>query len=232
MADERGVGILDGADQPLGHLGRFLCELRMHRSDYDIYLREYGIGEVELAIGENVDFYSGKNLDAIELLRRLAYARDVFDGTFVIETVGEGEVLGVIGDGHVFIAARSRSLGHLLNRTATVGFDRVHVHVALDILLRNQIGQGMLVSGFDFTRVFPQFRRDIVKLELGVDLLFRFARHRAVVIQADQAVFTKCEAHLQSALAKRYIVRLRSGEILHGRTEGLRGEGTNVHLHA
>ena len=74
-----------------------------------------------------------------------ANALDVLDGALVVEAVGEGQILGVIGDGHVFVAARLRGLGHLLDGVAAIGLDRVHVHIALQVGLRDQAGQGMVL---------------------------------------------------------------------------------------
>ena len=72
-------------------------------------------------------------------------ACDVLDGALVVEAVGEGQILGVVGDGHVFIAARFCGLGHFFDRVLAVGFDGVHVNVALDIFLGDELGQGMVL---------------------------------------------------------------------------------------
>ena len=65
-----------------------------------------------------------------------ANARDVLDRPLVVETVGEGQVLGVVGDGDVLVAALLGGFGHLLDGVAPVGFDGVHVHFAAHVLRR------------------------------------------------------------------------------------------------
>ena len=90
-------------------------------------------------------------------------------------------------------------------------------------------------GGFDLSQIFAQFGRNEVELELGVDFFFRLARDRLLVFDAldlRQAVFVQREAHLERALAQGHVVRLRAGEILHGRPKRLRRQQAHVHLHA
>ena len=49
----------------------------------------------------------------------------------------------MVGDGHVFVALCLGSLGHLFNRISAIGFGRVHVQVALEVLFRNDRREGM-----------------------------------------------------------------------------------------
>ena len=57
----------------------------------------------------------------------------MLDRTFVIQAIGEGQILRVVGDGHVFVAMSAGGLGHFYDGVAAVGFDGVHVHVALQV---------------------------------------------------------------------------------------------------
>ena len=52
---------------------------------------------------------------------------------FVVKPVGERQVLRVVGDGHVLVAAFAGRFGHLFDRVAAVGFHGVHVHVAANV---------------------------------------------------------------------------------------------------
>ena len=157
---------------------------------------------------------------------------DVRDGALVVESVGEGQILGVVGDGHVFVAARLGGFGHLFDRVAAVGFDGVHVHVALQIGLRDQLGQGMLLRQVDLAEVLAHLRRNVVELQLGVDFFFGLAGDRLLAFERGQAVFVQRVSHLQRALAQGHVVRLRSGEVLHGRAERFRRQQAHVDLHA
>ena len=84
-----------------------------------------------------------------------ANARDVFDRALVVESVGESQILGVVGDGHVLIAARFGSLGHLFDGVLPVGLDGVHVNVALQIGLRDQLREGCSCA----RSISPRFSR-------------------------------------------------------------------------
>ena len=94
-----------------------------------------------------------------------------------------------------------------------------------------QLRQGVVLGGLDFSLVFAQLRRNEIELELGVNLLFTLAGHRLVVLQIGQAVFAERETHLQGALAQRHVVRLGAGEVLHGRAKRLRRQQPHIHLH-
>ena len=66
---------------------------------------------------------------------------DMLHCPLVIQSISKRQILGMVRDRHIFIPVLSGGLGHFLNAVPAVGFHRVHVHIALQILLRNQIGQ-------------------------------------------------------------------------------------------
>ena len=70
MSEERGIRILDGFQQALGHLCGFLIEDGVHAGDDDIHLREHVVGEIEVAVGQDIDFDAGKDRDAFDLAFR------------------------------------------------------------------------------------------------------------------------------------------------------------------
>ena len=78
----------------------------------------------------------------------------MFGGALVVETVSEGEVLGVVGDGHVLVAALAGGVGHLLDGATAVGFDGVHVDVAKYIVLRYKFGKSVVGGGLDLSLIF------------------------------------------------------------------------------
>ena len=108
----------------------------------------------------------------------------------------------------------------------------MHVDVALQVGLGDQIGQGVGLGSVDFTQVFAQLGRNVVELELGVDFLFGFSGDRLFGVEFGQAVLAERVAHFQRALAQGHVVGLRAGEILHGGAEGFRRQKTHIHLHA
>ena len=43
----------------------FLVEVRVHAGDDNIHLLEHAVGEIERAVGQDVDFDAGENRDAV-----------------------------------------------------------------------------------------------------------------------------------------------------------------------
>ncbi len=114
-----------------GHLFAALLEARVHAGDDDVHLRQHFVVQVESAVGQNVDLDAGEDADAaFHLLVHFANALDVFEGALLVEAVGHGQVLGVVGDGDVLVSAREAGLGHLADGVVAVGGGGVHVHVA------------------------------------------------------------------------------------------------------
>src|SRR3954447_1369870 len=97
----------------------------MDAGDDDVHLRKNVAGEVERAVRENVDLDSGEDFDAVDLLGGLANALYVSFGALVVESVGEGEILRVVGDGHVLVAALAGRGSHLFDGAFSVGLDGV-----------------------------------------------------------------------------------------------------------
>ena len=104
MSDEGDVGIVYGLQETASHLRAILIEVGVDAGDDDVHLGKHGVGEIERAVGEDIHFDAGEDADAIELLSGGADALDVLGGARVVESIGEREVLGVVGDGHVFVA--------------------------------------------------------------------------------------------------------------------------------
>ena len=204
----------------------------VHAGDDDVHLLENRVGEIERAVGQDIHFNAGENLDVAELVAYGANALDVFDRALVVEAVGESQILRMVGDGHVFVAVLFGGCGHFFDGVASVGFDGVHVDVALQVGLGDQIGQSVGLGGVDFAQIFAQLGRNVVELELGVNLFFGFSRDRFFGVECGQAVLAEGVTHFQRALAQGHVVGLGAGEILHGGAEGFRRQQAHVHLHA
>ena len=101
----------------------------------------------------------------------------------IIKTIGHGQVLGMIGNGHVFVSTFKRGLGHFFDGVAAIGFDGVHVHVALDVLLSNQLRQAIFFSGFDLATVLAQLWWYVFKPELLVDLRLSFSGYACSTLE-------------------------------------------------
>ena len=73
----------------------------MDRGDDDVELGEAVVGEIHRAVGPDVALDPGEHGDALEPSVQLADAAGVFERAPLVEPVGHGERLAVIGDGDV-----------------------------------------------------------------------------------------------------------------------------------
>ena len=158
---------------------------------------------------------------------------DVRDGALVVEAVGEGQVLGMVGDGHVFdsrapCAAPAISSMVFLPSVSTVCMCTSPWRSSWVM----SCGRAWFCGEIDFAEIFAQLGRDVIELQLGVDFLFGFAGDRLFIFQPSQAVFVQRVAHLERALAQGDVVGFRASEVLHGGAERVRREQTDIHLHA
>ncbi len=144
----------------------------------------------------------------VDLFAGCANAGDVLDGALVIEAVGKSKILGVVGDGHVFVAALPGGLGHLFDGVAPVGFDGVHVDIALQIFLCDQLRERMILREVDFAEILAHFGRDVVEFQLGVNFFFCLPCNRFLAFERGEAVFVERVSHLECALAQGDVVRL------------------------
>ena len=129
----------------------------------------------------------------------------------------------MVSDRHVLVATIAGRLGHLFNRVAAVGFDGVHVDVALQVSLGDQHGQRVVFGGVDLAEVLTQLGGNVIQFELCVNLFFSLARDRLFRVELGQTVFTQGVAHFERALTQSDIVGLGSREVLHRRTPTIGG---------
>ena len=133
MAEHVDPRTLERAQDAVGHLRLILREVRVHRGDDDVELGEAVVGEVEPAVGEDVAFDAGEQRQALEASVQRAHAGGVLERAPLVEAVGHGQRLAVIGDGDVLVSQPVRGRGHRLEIVLAVGRGRVHVQVAAQI---------------------------------------------------------------------------------------------------
>ena len=156
----------------------------------------------------------GQQADAEPSGVERADARGVRERAALVEAVGHGERLAVIGDRDVFEPRLPRRHRHRPDVVLAVRLGGVHVEVAAEIGALDQAGQRARRGGVDLAAHLAQLRRHPVEAERGVDVLFALAGDAAVVRDAEQAVFVQLEAEADRAVAQRDVVRLGSGEVL------------------
>ena len=136
----------------------------------------------------------------------------------------------MVGDGDVFVPQLARRKGHVFDAVAAVGVLAVHVQVAANVVLGDELGQAPCHGRLDLAPVFPQFGRDPGQIDAGVHLFLLGAADAAGA--AEDAVFVDLQAALHGQAANGDVVRLGAGEVLQGGAVGLGGHHAQVHLQA
>ena len=144
--------------------------------------------------------------------------------------MGYADVFGVIGDRDIFIAHRPCGLGHFLQRGLAIALLGVDMQVALHVLDPHELGKPSFFRRFDLTLVLAQFRLDIWKIELCVDI--GFAASRDPLCTAKHAVLVELQLALQAHRPDSDVVRLGPGEIDERRTVASFRYDPHVDLHA
>ena len=104
VAEDVDMRVLERAQQPVGHLLVILIERGVHRGDDEIERGEAVVGQVERAVRLDVAFDAGQQPDAGAFGIHGANASGVRERAALVEAVGHGERLAVIGDGDVLRA--------------------------------------------------------------------------------------------------------------------------------
>src|SRR6185437_15405379 len=115
-------------------------------------------------------------------------------------------------------------------RRAAVGLSRVHVQIAPNIGLLDQLRQPSFERGFDLARIFPKLRRNPGEAELLVNRLFTLRRHSLVIVKPEQPVLIQRQAELLRACTQRDVVFLAPSEILQRRAITLARKRAKIHL--
>lgn len=213
MGDDLHVGILQGLEDPLGHV---LLESGVDRGDHEIELLEEGIREVERAVGEDID------LGPLEEAEALRFERAV-EGVDLLhlpaqavggEAAGVFHALGVVADRNIGIAHADAVVGDLAQGERPVARVGVDVEVALDVAViedgREAVGEGEL----DLAAVLAHLGRNPGQAEGGVDLLLGGARDLPLALE--DAVLGDLEAFVLGHGAELDVVGLGAREILEG----------------
>ena len=87
----------------------------------------------------------------------LADAPDMFKRPLLVQAVGHGQKLGVVGDGDVAVAARQGSLGHFADGVVAVCCRGVHVQVTAQVTQLDQARQRVRGAALSIS---PRFSRN------------------------------------------------------------------------
>ena len=167
------IRILKGAENPRCHLFAALVKPGVNAGDDNLHLRQGLVLEVERAIGQNVYFDPREDAYAtFHCAINGTDTLDVLERPPIIEPIGHGQVLRVIGNGDVAVPHSERGLRHFANGVVPVGGAGVHMQIAANGASVNQLRHAALRSTFNLAQVLAQFGGDTVHLQRRVNLLF------------------------------------------------------------
>ena len=132
----------------------------MQRDDDDVEGCEAIVGEVEPAVGKDIDLGSGQHGKPFERFRKLANVLGMRQRPGLVQAVGHGQRLRVIGNRDELEAPGLCGGGHGLEPLAAVGLGGMHVQIAPEIGRFNQPGQRIGLGRFNLAPVLAQLRRD------------------------------------------------------------------------
>ena len=143
------------------------------------------------------------------------------------------EVVRVVGDRVVLVAARHRALEHLLERALAVGRPvRVRVQVAADVAQLDELRQLAAPRRLQLARVLAQLGRDRLVAEELVDVVLLGALEDLAGLDVRHAVLRDREPAPHRLLAHRDVVVLRAREVLEEVAERLRRHDAQVEAEA
>lgn len=228
VADDVDVRVLAGLDDPPGQRLAPLVEVRVHRGHAQVEAGEELPRPVHLAVGADVQLRAVQHPHAaapaafavlpVELADTFALGEDPFVGHPL-----HGHVGAVVGDRVIGVAALGGRGDHLLQRGEPVGEVGVGVQIAADVLLLDQVGQLAAQPGLDLAAVLAQGGCDPRQAEAGVDVLLGLGDDLLPGLGVEEPVLGELELLVDGHLPGADVVRLGTGEVLHGRAPGVGG---------
>ena len=162
-------------------------------------------------------------------LVQLAHALCEGNDARLIEPIRHSERLRVVRDRDVLVTQCGCRFGHLFERSLSIRFGRVHVQVAANLGLFDQMWERAVQRGFQFAAILTQFGRNPRVAQPLINFRFGCARHPLVGFNREQAVLIQSKALPHGVGADGDVMFLAAGEILHGGAEAFSGQA-RAHL--
>ncbi len=205
-------------------------EAVVHCAHGKVELLQNAVGQVQAAVLQDVDLAGLEHHDAVQTLVDPVDLGDLCGQALGVQTVGHRDVLGVIGDGEVLVAARPRRLGHGADGVVAVAGPGMAVQVATDIAQLHQSRQRSLLGGFHLAAILPELGRD-PRQPHGVEHLLLGAPGDPGVTP-EHAVLVDLQPALHPQGAHRDVVFLGAGEVVQRRAVAHRRHHPEIHVYA
>ena len=177
MGDHVHEGVVDRPQIAVEQAAGVVAGAVVQRGQHDIELREDVVVEVEAAVGHDFDFHAVEDVESGRVLPRRVDVRALPRDVPGPQRALRGRSLRVIGDGQVLVAQAVRGLHHLLDAVPPVAPAGVGVQIALDVLRRDERGQGIALGQVQFIGTFTQFGRHVGEPKVVVEFFLGRARH-------------------------------------------------------
>ena len=178
----------------------------MHAGNHDIHLLQNRVRQIQRPIRQNIHFNPSQHSNTFQFLIHFPNPRNMLHRPRIIQSIRHRQILRMVGNGHVLVAAFPRGLRHFLNRVLPVGFDGMHVYIAAQVFHGDQLGQRMFLRRLNLSQTLAQLRRNIVQLQGRVNIFLSLTRHPFFIVQTNQAVLIQRQPHLQRPLPQKDIV--------------------------
>src|SRR5579862_109937 len=204
-------------------LGGAVVRRVVNRRDDPVEPSEILVGHVHLAVRTDVGLDAGEDR---QLREALAERLDLLE---LRVEAAVAEVVRVVGDRVVLVAARDRRLEHLRERVLAVGRPvRVRVEVATDVLHLDELRQLTRPRRLELAGVLPQLRGNRLVAEVLVDRVLVRGLEDLARLRVRDAVLGDRQTAPHRVLAHRDVVVLRAGEVLEEVAERLRRHDAEV----
>ena len=213
MADDRHIRVFHRPDDAAGHCIPFLAHRVVDGGDDPVQHCQHVVGEIHGAVGADVHFGTAEDGHIVAVLQPLKRL-NLADQAFRRQAVGHAQPLGVVGDGHIFVAHCGHGGDHCLQGKLAVAPVAVHMQVAAQVGFRYQVGQAAAAGGLQLVGAPPEFGGDPGQAEAGVEgfLVGEMLGHAG--FNYGNAVLVERQALPVGVVPQPDVVLLAAGEVL------------------
>lgn len=158
-------------------------EPEVNGADGEVETLQNAVGQVELAIRENVDLARPQQPKIVGLIVQSVDCVELGAKPLGVEAMRHGGVPGMICDSEILVAQLLRRFRHLGEAAFAIGSSSVDVEVAADVRERDECGEGSLLGNLDLSAVFAQFRFDVGQPGCLEDLEFGTAGYPLLTLE-------------------------------------------------
>ena len=226
------AGISDRRQDPLRDLVLRLIEPRVDRCYDDVEPCQRFVGEVEPAVGTDIDLCALQDPETCMLPVFFVDQLYLAGKSLFIQSVSDAEAFCMVRHRDILVSFLDCRQDDCAEVVASVRPFRMDMEVAFDIVNRDELRQLPRKGRFDFSLVLAQFRRNKGEFERRVNVLLLFSSDLLFSGPPEHAVFIDLEPGPHCHFPEPDVMLLASGKVLERRPEGILFHDPEVHLDA